>query len=110
MKVNDTGTADKAAGFSTTVSERRQGMKRFIIAFITWLLAGVTVTAAWAAGPAKPVIEAEMPDCYSYIGGSGIPQKATHHVQAADFQRPHALAQRCFQCIFPAGLYGNACP
>ena len=33
---------------------------------------GVTVTAAWASGPAKPVIEAEMPDCYSYIGGSGI--------------------------------------
>ena len=47
-------------------------MKRLIIAFITWMLVGVTVTAAWAAGPAKPVIEAEMPDCYSYIGGSGI--------------------------------------
>lgn len=46
-------------------------MKRLIIAFITWMLVGVTVTAAWAAGPAKPVIEAEMPDCYSYIGGSG---------------------------------------
>lgn len=47
-------------------------MKRLIIAFITWMLVGVTVTAAWAAGLAKPVIEAEMPDCYSYIGGSGI--------------------------------------
>ena len=47
-------------------------MKRLIIVFITWMLVGVTVTAAWAAGPAKPVIEAEMPDCYSYIGGSGI--------------------------------------
>lgn len=47
-------------------------MKRLIIAFITWMLVGVTVTAAWASGPAKPVIEAEMPDCYSYIGGSGI--------------------------------------
>ena len=47
-------------------------MKRLIIAFITWMLVGVTVTTAWAAGPAKPVIEAEMPDCYSYIGGSGI--------------------------------------
>lgn len=57
MKANDTGTADKAVGFSTTVSERRKSMKRLIIAFITWLLAGVMVTAAWAAGPAKPVIE-----------------------------------------------------
>ena len=47
-------------------------MKRFIIAFITWLLAGVTVTAAWAAGPAKPVIEGEMPDCYMTIGGDGV--------------------------------------
>ena len=47
-------------------------MKRFIIAFITWLLAGVTVTVAWAAGPAKPVIEGEMPDCYMSIGGDGI--------------------------------------
>ncbi|MBS6457397.1 MAG: hypothetical protein KH544_05310 [Firmicutes bacterium] len=47
-------------------------MKRLIIAFITWMLVGVTVTAAWAAGPAKPVIQAEMPDCYAYIGGDGI--------------------------------------
>lgn len=47
-------------------------MKRLIIVFITWMLVGVTVTAAWAAGPAKPVIEAEMPDCYAYIGGDGI--------------------------------------
>ena len=47
-------------------------MKRLILAFITWMLVGVTVTATWAAGPEKPVIEAEMPDCYSYIGGSGI--------------------------------------
>lgn len=35
-------------------------MKRLIIVFITWMLVGVTVTAAWAAGPAKPVIVAEM--------------------------------------------------
>lgn len=48
-------------------------MKRLIIAFITWMLVGVTVTAAWAAGPAKPVIVAEMPDCYAYIGGLGFP-------------------------------------
>lgn len=48
-------------------------MKRLVIAFITWMLVGVTVTAAWAAGPAKPVIEAEMPDCYAYIGGLGFP-------------------------------------
>ncbi len=47
-------------------------MKRLIIVFITWMLVGVTVTAAWAAGPAKPVIQAEMPDCYAYIGGDGI--------------------------------------
>ena len=47
-------------------------MKRPIIVFITWMLVGVTVTAVWAAGPAKPVIEAEMPDCYAYIGGDGI--------------------------------------
>lgn len=37
-------------------------MKRLIIVFITWMLVGVTVTAAWAAGPAKPMIVAEMPD------------------------------------------------
>ena len=48
-------------------------MKRPIIVFITWMLVGVTVTAAWAAGPAKPAIEAEMPDCYAYIGGDGFP-------------------------------------
>ena len=47
-------------------------MKRLIIAFITWLLAGVMATAAWAAGPAKPVIEGEMPDCYMPIGSDGI--------------------------------------
>lgn len=47
-------------------------MKRLIIAFITWMLVGVTVTAAWAAGPAKPVIVAEMPDCYMPIGSNGI--------------------------------------
>ena len=48
-------------------------MKRLIIAFITWMLVEVTVAAAWAVGPAKPVIEAEMPDCYAYIGGCGFP-------------------------------------
>ena len=47
-------------------------MKRLIIVFITWMLVGVTVTAAWAAGPAKPVIVAEMPDCYMPIGSNGI--------------------------------------
>ena len=47
-------------------------MKRLIIVFITWMLVGVTVTAAWAAGPAKPVIVAEMPDCYMPIGSDGI--------------------------------------
>lgn len=54
------------------VSERRRRTKKLIIVFITWMLVGVTVTAAWAAGPAKPVIEAEMPDCYAYIGGDEI--------------------------------------
>ena len=47
-------------------------MKRLVIVFITWMLVGVTVTAAWAAGPAKPVIVAEMPDCYMPIGSDGI--------------------------------------
>lgn len=47
-------------------------MKRLSITFITWMLVGITVTAAWAAGPAKPVIVAEMPDCYAYIGGLGF--------------------------------------
>ena len=48
-------------------------MKRFVFAFM-FVLAFVGFAAATvsAAGPAKPVIEGEMPDCYMTIGGDGI--------------------------------------
>ena len=48
-------------------------MKRFAYAFI-FILVLVSFTAATvcAAGPAKPVIVGEMPDCYMSIGGDGI--------------------------------------
>ena len=48
-------------------------MKRFVFAFM-FLLAFVGFAAATvsAEGPAKPVIEGEMPDCYMSIGGDGI--------------------------------------
>ena len=48
-------------------------MKRFVFAFM-FVLAFVGFAAATvsAKGPAKPVIEGEMPDCYMNIGGSGI--------------------------------------
>ena len=36
--------------------------------------------------------------------------KATNHLQATHFQRTHALAQRGFQCIFPALLHMQAAP
>ena len=48
-------------------------MKKFVFAFM-FVLAFVGFAAATvsAAGPAKPVIEGEMPDCYMSIGGDGI--------------------------------------
>ena len=48
-------------------------MKRFVFAFM-FVLAFVGFAAATvsAAGPAKPVIVGEMPDCYMSIGGDGI--------------------------------------
>ncbi len=48
-------------------------MKRFVFAFM-FVLAFVGFAAATvnAAGPAKPVIEGEMPDCYMTIGSDGI--------------------------------------
>lgn len=48
-------------------------MKKFIFAFM-FVLAFVGFAAATvsAAGPAKPVIVGEMPDCYMSIGGDGI--------------------------------------
>ena len=48
-------------------------MKRFVFAFM-FVLAFVVFAAATvsAEGPAKPVIEGEMPDCYMPIGGDGI--------------------------------------
>ena len=39
----------------------------FVLAFVRFAVAPVSV-----AGPAKPVIEGEMPDCYMTIGGDGI--------------------------------------
>ena len=48
-------------------------MKRFVFAFV-FLLAFVGFAAAKvsAKGPAKPVIEGEMPDCYMPVGSDGI--------------------------------------
>ena len=48
-------------------------MKKFVFAFM-FVLAFVGFAAATvsAAGPAKPVIIGEMPDCYMSIGGDGI--------------------------------------
>ena len=48
-------------------------MKKFVFAFM-FVLAFVGFAAAKvsAAGPAKPVIVGEMPDCYMSIGGDGI--------------------------------------
>ena len=48
-------------------------MKKFVFAFM-FVLAFVGFAAATvsAAGPAKPVIVGEMPDCYMSIGGDGI--------------------------------------
>ena len=48
-------------------------MKKFVLAFM-FVLAFVGFAAAKvsAAGPAKPVIVGEMPDCYMSIGGDGI--------------------------------------
>ena len=48
-------------------------MKRFVFAFM-FVLAFVGFAAATvsAEGPAKPVIEGEMPDCYMTIGSDGI--------------------------------------
>ena len=48
-------------------------MKKIVFAFM-FVLAFVGFAAATvsAEGPAKPVIEGEMPDCYMSIGGDGI--------------------------------------
>ena len=48
-------------------------MKRFVFAFMFVLaFMGFAAATVSAAGPAKPVIEGEMPDCYMTIGGDGI--------------------------------------
>lgn len=48
-------------------------MKKFVFAFMFVLaFVGFATATVNAAGPAKPVIEAEMPDCYACIGGDGI--------------------------------------
>ena len=48
-------------------------MKRFVFVFIFVLaFVGFTAATVCAAGPEKPVIEGEMPDCYMPIGGDGI--------------------------------------
>ncbi len=48
-------------------------MKKIVFVFI-FVLAFVGFAAATvsAEGPAKPVIEGEMPDCYMPIGSGGI--------------------------------------
>lgn len=48
-------------------------MKRFILAFMLVLaFVGLAAATVSAKGPAKPVIEGEMPDCYMTVGGDGI--------------------------------------
>ena len=48
-------------------------MKRFVFAFMLVLaFVGFAAATVSAEGPAKPVIVAEMPDCYMTIGGDGI--------------------------------------
>ena len=48
-------------------------MKKIVFAFIFVLaLVGFAAATVSAKGPAKPVIEGEMPDCYMTIGGDGI--------------------------------------
>ena len=48
-------------------------MKRFVFAFMLVLaFAGLTAATVSAEGPAKPVIEGEMPDCYMSICENGI--------------------------------------
>lgn len=48
-------------------------MKKFVFAFMFVLVfVGFAAATVSAAGPAKPVIVGEMPDCYMSIGGGGI--------------------------------------
>lgn len=48
-------------------------MKRFVFAIMLVLaIVGFAAAAVSAEGPAKPVIEGEMPDCYMPIGSDGI--------------------------------------
>lgn len=48
-------------------------MKRFVFAFMLVLaFVGFAAATVRAEGPAKPVIEGEMPDCYMSIDGDGI--------------------------------------
>ena len=48
-------------------------MKKFVSAFLmAVLLCCCTAAAAFAAGPAKPDIKGQMPDCYMNLGGTGI--------------------------------------
>lgn len=46
-------------------------MKRIILVFVLAFVCFTAVTV-YAEGPAKPVIENEMPDCYMSIGGDSI--------------------------------------
>ena len=48
-------------------------MKRFVFAIMLVLaIVGFAAATVSAEGPAKPVIEGEMPDCYMPIGSDGI--------------------------------------
>lgn len=48
-------------------------MKKIVFAFMFVLtFVGFAAATVSAEGPAKPVIEGEMPDCYMTIGGDGI--------------------------------------
>ena len=59
-------------------------MKRFVFAFMFVLaFMGFAAATVSAAGPANPVIEGVMPDCYMSIGGDGIILFTNASVQTA---------------------------
>ena len=48
-------------------------MKKTISVLLSLImLCGLLSLTSYAAGPGKPMIEGQMPDCYMELGGSGI--------------------------------------
>lgn len=46
--------------------------KTFSVFFLIMVLCSFTAVTVFAVGPAQPVINGEMPDCYMNIGGTGV--------------------------------------